>query len=106
MKSYMFYTRSYYIMKVSTVPIRGILDAAGGVESAKSSNNTKNATNMLIPTKQSWNDSVSGQAPVRNSTLPISGIDAAAGGVLSVNSNNRRKKATNIFIPTKDEIKH
>lgn len=33
-----------------TVPIRGILEAAGGVESANNSNNTKNATNMLIPT--------------------------------------------------------
>lgn len=33
-----------------TVPIRGIFEAAGGVESANNSNNTKNATNMLIPT--------------------------------------------------------
>ena len=31
------------------VPMSGIVDAAGGVMSASSSNSTKNATNMFIP---------------------------------------------------------
>ena len=30
-------------------PIKGILEAAGGVDSARSNNKTKNATKMFIP---------------------------------------------------------
>ena len=36
------------------LPIRGIFDAAGGVESASRSSNTKKATKMFIPV--SWED--------------------------------------------------
>lgn len=35
-------------------PIRGIDDADGGVDSARSSNRTKNATNIFIPENKEY----------------------------------------------------
>ena len=35
-------------------PMRGMEDAAGGVDSARSSSRTKNATKMFIPATEQW----------------------------------------------------
>ena len=39
---------------IGSLPMRGIEDAAGGVDSARRSSNTKKATKMFIPEKNPY----------------------------------------------------
>ena len=70
--------------------MRGMDEAAGGVDSARRSSNTKNATNIFMPIKR-----------YIKSYIPIMGIEEDAGGVDFASSSSNMKKATNIFMPKK-----